>query len=148
MELKRFLLYSMIALPLCLWSWDFGSEVVTFRLGANAKDGMIIYMNIKQGYGVQKKAENYLALYESKTYVTSKKEIKKLVQSGKARKLAEIKKLYGVTAKQDPHYFSKLYPWKTRAKLRKLNRQYLVGRIYFCSFQDKFCSVQSVAKVF
>lgn len=83
-----------------------------------------VAFSLQKGYGVQKEAKNEL------TFTTS---------DGKQFK--KITAFSGMTAIEDKKYFSRLTPIqvpKTTGKIR------VTGRIFYCSFEQKFCSVQKI----
>lgn len=98
----------------------FGAAVV--RL---VREPGTVAFSVKPGYGVQKDGKHELTF-------TS-------VDDGKV--LLSVKAFQGTTATEDKKYFSKLTPVMIP---QKTGRVRVTGRIFYCSFEQKFCSVQRV----
>lgn len=139
------LLFALVLAASTVFGWEFGTSVVKVKATPNNR-AIQFQFDIAKGYGVQKKGENILAVYEGSKSVYAKKEIKALLRSRQLRRLAQTTRLRGKTAIEDSHYYSALYPWTAKVQMKKGKYYYLIGKLYFCSFADKFCSVQSVAQ--
>lgn len=98
----------------------FGASVVKL-----VREPGTLALSIQQGYGVQKDGKHELTISS--------------VSSGQTIKT--IKSFKGRTAPEDKKYFNRLEAItipETAGKLR------ISGRIFYCSFSQKFCSVQKV----
>ena len=101
--------------------FSFGAEVV--RL---VREPGVIALAIEKGYGVQKDGKHELTITSA---------------SGKTLKV--IKAFKGSTAKEDAKYFSQINAIELPAGSEPIH---VSGRIFYCSFEQKFCSVQRVNK--
>jgi hypothetical protein len=115
---------ALITLSLAMPLFSFGAEVVRI-----VREPGVIALSIEKGYGVQKDGKHELT-------ITS-------VASGKTIKV--IKTFKGATAKEDAKYFSQLKAIELPSESGPLR---ITGRIFYCSFEQKFCSVQRVNKEF
>lgn len=104
--------------------FSFGAEVVRI-----IREPGVIALAIEKGYGVQKDGKHELTF----TSVTTGKTLK------------VIKNFKGSTAKEDAKYFSQLNSIALPAADGPIH---VSGRIFYCSFEQKFCSVQRVNKDF
>lgn len=84
-----------------------------------------VAFSLQKGYGVQRDGKHELVF-------TS-------VATGKIVKT--VKAFSGSVAAEDKKYFGRLDPIALPAKSGKLR---VTGRIFYCSFEQKFCSVQRV----
>jgi len=98
----------------------FGSAVV--RL---VREPGTVAFSLQKGYGVQKDGKHELTF-------TS-------VSTGKI--LLTVKSFQGSTAPEDKKYFNRLQSISLPADAGKIR---VTGRIFYCSFAQKFCSVQRV----
>ncbi len=115
--MKRFLGGAVIG---AVAVYAFGAQVVKI-----VREPGLVAFSLQKGYGVQKEAKNELTF----TSVTNGKEIKKVTV------------FTGTTAAEDKKYFSKLNSIHVPANAGKVR---VTGRIFYCSFEQKFCSVQKV----
>jgi hypothetical protein len=115
-------LFPFIILVCAAPLFAFGAEVV--RL---VREPTAIALAIEKGYGVQKDGKHELTF-------TS-------VATGKTLKV--IKTFKGSTAKEDAKYFSQINAIDLSANSGPVH---VSGRIFYCSFEQKFCSVQRVNK--
>lgn len=99
-------------------SLAFGSSVV--RL---VRDGNGVAFVLQRGYGVQKDGKHELVF----TAVSTGKVVK------------QLKTFRGSSANEDNKYFSSLERLSLPAQTGRLR---VTGRIFYCSFGQKFCSVQ------
>ena len=81
-------------------------------------------MILDRQFGVQKDSKHLLQV--------------KSVTSGKI--LKELRNFSGVTAQKDTKYFSELSPFS----VPETGRLRLEGKIFFCHFEQKYCSMQRV----
>lgn len=84
-----------------------------------------VAFSLKQGFGVQKDGKHEL------TFTA--------VSTGKT--LLTLKNFNGSTAAEDKKYYSRLAPITLP---KDAGRVRVAGRIFYCSFEQKFCSVQRV----
>ncbi len=98
----------------------FGSSVV--RL---VREPSAVAFSLQKGYGVQRDGKHELVF----TSVSTGKVIK------------TVKGFKGQVASEDKKYFGRLEPVVLPATSGKLR---VTGRIFYCSFEQKFCSVQRV----
>jgi hypothetical protein len=101
-------------------SYAFGSSVVRLVREPNA-----VAFSVQKGYGVQRDGKHELVF-------TS-------VATGKV--LKTVKGFQGNIAAEDKKYFDRLDPVTLPAVKGKIR---VTGRIFYCSFEQKFCSVQRV----
>ncbi|MCS6971843.1 MAG: hypothetical protein NZL89_02370 [Leptospiraceae bacterium] len=97
----------------------FGEKVVRFQ-----RSGEQVLLSVAAGYGVQRDGRHELIFTESLTGKVVKK----------------VQSLHGKVARQDPKYFESLEP----IAVPGTGRLHVTGRIFYCSFRQKFCSVQRV----
>ncbi len=102
--------------------YAFGAEVVRI-----VKEPGAVAMAVERGYGIQKDGKHELTF-------TS-------VATGKTLKV--VKSFKGTTAKEDAHYFNQVNAIELPGNSGKVR---VSGRIFYCSFEQKFCSVQRVDK--
>ena len=115
--MKRVLLAILVAVA----SIDaFGASVVKL-----VREPGTVAFSLKQGFGVQKDGKHEL------TFTA--------VSTGKT--LLTLKNFNGSTAVEDKKYYSKLAPVTLP---KDAGRVRVAGRIFYCSFEQKFCSVQRV----
>ncbi|HNA80327.1 MAG TPA: hypothetical protein PKY99_12775 [Turneriella sp.] len=98
----------------------FGSSVV--RL---VREPAAVAFSVQKGYGVQRDGKHELVFTA--------------VSTGKV--LKTVKGFKGAIATEDKKYFSRLEPVGLPAVTGKVR---VTGRIFYCSFEQKFCSVQRV----
>ncbi|MFZ5631023.1 MAG: hypothetical protein ACOY5B_17950 [Spirochaetota bacterium] len=98
----------------------FGSSVV--RL---VREPAAVAFSLQKGYGVQRDGKHELVF----TSVVTGKVVK------------TVKAFKGSIATEDKKYFSRLEPVTLPAVSGKVR---VTGRIFYCSFEQKFCSVQRV----
>lgn len=111
----------LIALLLVFGAIDaFGAAVVKL-----VREPGTVAFSLKQGFGVQKDGKHEL------TFTA--------VSTGKT--LLTLKNFNGATAIEDKKYFSKLAPVSLP---KDAGRVRVAGRIFYCSFEQKFCSVQRI----
>ena len=111
-----------LLVTLCFSLFAFGAEVVRI-----VREPGVVAMVIDRGYGIQKDGKHELTF----TSVTTGKTLK------------VIKGFKGTTAKEDSHYFSRVNAIELPADSGNIR---VSGRIFYCSFAQKFCSVQRVDK--
>jgi len=99
--------------------WALGDRAVTFKRAGNQ-----VHMVLDRQFGVQKDSKHLL--------------IVKSADSGKT--LKELRNFSGITAQKDNKYFSELSPF-TIPQSGKLR---LEGKIFYCHFEQKYCSVQRI----
>ncbi len=110
-----------LAVVIALTALDaFGAVVVKLV----REPGAVVF-SLKQGFGVQKDGKHELTF----TAVTT------------GKTLLTLKNFSGSTAAEDKKYYSKLAPITLP---RDAGRVRVSGRIFYCSFEQKFCSVQRV----
>lgn len=132
-------LFLTLFLPAVLIFWSFGPQVIEIDA---RKSGSRVKANfaIQDGYGVQKDGPHKIILYRLRSGHTSEKDMaKKIKKYGK--KIKTIQSFTGITAREDKKYFSSVNPvtFTTGAG------EYAIGaRVFYCSFSDKFCSMQQV----
>jgi hypothetical protein len=114
----------LAAALLLLWlpanPYAFGSSVVRLVREPNA-----VAFSVQKGYGVQRDGKHELVF-------TS-------VATGKLVKT--VKGFKGNIAAEDKKYFNRLDPVTLPGVNGKVR---VTGRIFYCSFEQKFCSVQRV----
>lgn len=115
--MKRFLAGIIIGVVAI---YGFGAQVVKI-----VREPGNIAFSLQKGYGVQKEAKNELTF----TSVADGKQLKKITTFS------------GTTAAEDKKYFSKLSSIQVPTGTGKVR---VTGRIFYCSFEQKFCSVQKV----
>jgi hypothetical protein len=98
----------------------FGAQVV--RL---VREPGSVAFSLQKGYGVQKDGKHELTF----TAVATGKPVKTL------------RAFTGTTASEDKKYFNKLNAVEIPADTGKVR---VSGRIFYCSFEQKFCSVQKM----
>lgn len=98
----------------------FGAAVVKL-----VREPGTVAFSLKQGFGVQKDGKHEL------TFTA--------VSTGKT--LLTLKNFNGATAVEDKKYYSKLSPVVLP---KDAGRVRVAGRIFYCSFEQKFCSVQRI----
>ncbi|GAB4436931.1 MAG: hypothetical protein OHK0011_19990 [Turneriella sp.] len=108
----------LFSLPASLFS--FGSSVV--RL---VREPSAVAFSVQKGYGVQRDGKHELVF----TSVVTGKVVK------------TVKSFKGNVAAEDKKYFDRLEPVALPAVSGKVR---VTGRIFYCSFEQKFCSVQRV----
>jgi hypothetical protein len=108
----------MLSLPASLFA--FGSSVVRLVREPNA-----VAFSVQKGYGVQRDDKHELVF-------TS-------VATGKLVKT--VRGFKGNIAAEDKKYFNRLDPVTLPGVNGKVR---VTGRIFYCSFEQKFCSVQRV----
>ena len=98
----------------------FGAQVVKL-----VREPGVVAFSLQKGFGIQKDARNELTF-------TS-------VATGKP--LKTVKVFTGTVAAEDKKYFSRLNAIDLPVNSGKVR---VSGRIFYCSFEQKFCSVQKV----
>lgn len=101
-------------------AWALGADAIRLIREPNA-----IAFSVEKGYGVQRNAKNELVFIDA--------------TSGKV--LKTVKSFTGSVASEDKKYFNRLDPValpKVDGKIR------VTGRLFYCSFAEKFCSVQRI----
>lgn len=98
----------------------FGASVVKL-----VREPGTVAFSLKQGFGVQKDGKHEL------TFTA--------VSTGKT--LLTLRNFSGATALEDKKYYSKLSPV---ALPKDAGRVRVAGRIFYCSFEQKYCSVQRI----
>ncbi len=146
--LKTFLFAGM---SVFLFPQTLGNEVISLQ--SIRKDGNIkLLFMVDKGYGIQKEGPHKITIYRLKNdHATEPNFEKKIKIYGYDAKslVDENKPFAGVTTKEDKDYFSRVDSISyTNATIQKDTPFAIAGKIYYCSFSDKFCSVQSIKKVF
>jgi hypothetical protein len=98
----------------------FGASVVRFR-----REPAGVAFSLQKGYGVQRDGKHELVF----TSVATRKILK------------TVNRLSGTIAPEDQKYFNRLDPITLPAGAGKVR---VTGRIFYCSFEQKFCSVQRI----
>ena len=125
--------------------WAFGQEVLKIEPLARGKSVMLRFQ-LQPGYGVQKAANNELMVYELKNGHEKQKNIRlKIKEYGTL--LGETTVFRGRTSAKDKDYFDTLQESSIKLKKTSTSQLALGGKIYYCSFADKFCSVQSISQL-
>lgn len=102
--------------------------------------------SLKNGYGIQKKADNHLIVYQLRSGHEAEKSVRlKIKKYG--TEIGRLESFRGRTAKQDTDYYDTLQPGTISLAQKPSGSLALSGRIYYCSFADKFCSVQSITRL-
>jgi hypothetical protein len=116
-HMKRFLAGAVIG---AVAVYAFGAQVVKI-----VREPGVVAFSLQKGYGVQKEAKNELTF----TSIADGKQVKKITSFA------------GTTASEDKKYFSKLNSIQVPVGTGKVR---VTGRIFYCSFEQKFCSVQKI----
>ena len=127
--------------------FGFSTGVVKLHTEQNKKKVTLVY-SLKNGYGIQKDGPHEISIYKiSKKKFSSKSGAKGIVQDGKLVKKLKPVKFSGWTAKADKDYFSKVKPVYISVRAKKSEVYAVTSKIYYCSFSDKFCSVEVIEKI-
>lgn len=102
--------------------------------------------SVVSGYGVQRKGEHKLNIYLLRPGHEKATSIRQKIQIYGSL-VATLPKFTGTIAKEDNEYFSSLNPQIMKNSKFTRGTLAIQGKIFFCSFADKFCSVQSVAQI-
>jgi hypothetical protein len=114
----RFLLTLMLLSAPSIFG--FGAKVVRI-----VREPGTVAFSLQNGYGVQKNGKHQLIITDAKT----------------GRAVSTIRSFKGKTAAADGKYFDRLDAIQIPVNSGKLH---ISGRIFYCSFEEKFCSVQRV----
>lgn len=101
-------------------AFAFGAQVVKL-----VREPRLLAFSLQKGYGVQRDGKHELVVSS--------------VATGEVIK--SIRSFKGVVAAEDKKYFSRLEAAdlpEVKGKIR------VTGRIFYCSFEQKFCSVQKI----
>lgn len=109
-----------IALLAVVPIFAFGAQVVTL-----VREPGAIAFSLQRGYGVQRDGKHELVISSVSTGQTIK----------------AIKSFKGAVATEDKKYFSRLEAMELPEVKGKIR---ITGRIFYCSFEQKFCSVQKI----
>lgn len=109
-----------IALLVLVPIFAFGAQVVKL-----VREPGVIAFSLQKGYGVQRDGKHELVISSAATGQTIK----------------AIKSFKGAVATEDKKYFSRLEAQELPEVKGKIR---ITGRIFYCSFEQKFCSVQKV----
>ncbi len=107
-----------------------------------------IYLNlfIADGYGLQKGPLHKINLYSlSKKHKTHQRIIEKIKKNGYL--IQTKKQLSGITSTQNKKYFSSLNPIIFKGINNYSNDYAVQGKLFYCSFEGAFCSVQTFEKI-
>jgi len=127
-------------------SFGFSTGVVKLRTELSKKRVNMIF-SLQRGYGLQKDGPHEIAIYKiSKKKFSSKDGPKGVTLNGKLVRKVKPVKFSGSTAKADKEYFSKVNPYKMKLLAKKSEVYAVSSKIYYCSFSDKFCSVEVIEK--
>lgn len=143
--LKLFFLV-LILQAIFISSWAFGKSVLDIKT-LHSGNYLTLTYNLVNGYGIQKKADNHLIIYRLKNEHIHKRASLRTQIKKYGIEVARVKKFKGKTSKQDRNYFDILYPSKIKLNQKNKYRLAIMGRVFYCSFSDKFCSVQSIAQL-
>ncbi len=118
----------MFLIGIFLESLLFSSSIKPLEiLPLKKKSYLVLSFIVQEGYGIQRKASNWIKIFRED----------KLVKT--------ITRFRGKVAKEDPDYFSSLYPIKTPL-LYKKGPYKIQAQFFYCSFQKKFCSIYRTEK--
>lgn len=98
----------------------FGASVVKL-----VREPGAVAFSLRQGFGVQKDGKHELTFTATSTGKT----------------LFTLKNFNGATAAEDKKYYNRLSPVVLPQGAGKVK---VTGRIFYCSFEQKYCSVQRV----
>jgi len=148
-----FALVALVTLALftgIIFSYGFSTGSVT--LDVVKDDGKVkAKISVKKGYGVQKDGPHEISVYTiDKKYAKAKNLGEILNEKGKLVQKFESVKFSGKTAEEDKKYFSKVKPYLITLEegIQTDNTAVVISaRIYYCSFKDNFCSVESLREV-
>jgi len=112
--------YIVLSLLLAASSYAFGAKVVRI-----VREPMGVNFSIEKGYGVQKDGKHELTFISMTSGMT----------------LKHITSFKGKIAVQDKKYFDRLESVEIPRDTGKIR---VTGRIFYCSFEQKFCSVQKI----
>ncbi|MES0491315.1 MAG: hypothetical protein ABUK01_15080 [Leptospirales bacterium] len=153
---KRKSLYLMVAVATLalftgiIFSYGFSTGSVTLDVEKN-NGNLNFEFAVKKGYGIQKDGPHEISVYTiDKKYAKNKNLGEILKEKGKLVQKFEAIKFTGETAKEDGKYFSKINPYSValQENLETKNIKVVVSaRVYYCSFADNFCSVESIREV-
>lgn len=120
-------------------AYPFGQKDIVTSQAIKQNGSLYLTLQVKKGYGIQKKGKNSISVYElANSAATTVNATQKPVKT-----LTSIK---GNTATEDKEYHSELEPITIPIKNKGAN--YLIkGKLYYCSFSDKFCSITSFSQV-
>lgn len=131
-------------------AFSFNQEIISLQTLKYNQKLKILFM-LKEGYGVQKDGPHKLKLILLKQGHESEPNFDKKIKIYATKSfniLSKNNSFSGVTAKEDAEYFSRLNSVVFRDEAIKKSESYaLTGSIYYCSFADKFCSVQKIKKI-
>lgn len=120
---KKFAVASRLTL------WAFAALASAEALGAEVirliREPGAVAFSVQKGFGVQRDGKNELVFTDA--------------LSGKV--LKTVREFNGSVASEDKKYFSRLDPIalpRVNGKIRA------TGRLFYCSFEQKFCSVQRI----
>ena len=120
-------------------------NIIRLRIQKDTKS-LVLDWQISRGFGVQKKGPHKVQIFHLKNGHQNEIHIKnKIKKYGK--KIPWTVQFSGVTARQDEHYYSLLKPNRLNKKKFANGDYALSARIYYCSFVDGFCSVQTIYKM-
>ncbi|GEM_PF-2220939 len=117
------------------------------------RDGNIkLLFKVDKGYGIQKDGPHRIIIYKLKKDHSAEPNFEKKVRiyGYDAKSLVDGNKPFtGVTTKEDKDYFSRVDSVSyTNPTIQKDTPFAIAGKIYYCSFSNKFCSVHTIKKVF
>ncbi len=125
-----------------LLSFDFAGPKPIEASATRRKGGVDVQLVLQKGYGIQRKAGHKIQLVKLALGHEAEKDLlQKIRQYGKP--IAEVSQLDGIVAREDKEYFSQIKPIAIAAQTS--GELAVTGKIYYCSFSNKFCSVQSIA---
>lgn len=143
--MKRLLfLGSALLVTTCLVGFNFaGPQPVTVRAIRQGAAGVQVLFNVEQGYGVQREGRHKVEVVKlAPNHKKEKDMLKKSKLYGQS--IGTNNHLQGQVAAQDKEYYSSLSPVVVPVK-NTAGDLMVTGRLFYCSFSNKFCSVQSFA---
>lgn len=127
--------------------FNLGPEAVS-ATAMKTDNGISVQYRVEKGYGIQKKGPHQITVFALKQgHQLTASISEKINKYGTEVALKKEISFSGETAEQDKEYFSTVEPYKIEVKEAGADAYAVKGRIFFCSFSDKFCSAQTVNAV-
>jgi len=136
-----------IAIFLITSIFALGSQAKVVQLSVTENEKQIsLQFSVNKGYGIQKEGPHEIAIYKlDENHFKSTEISEKIAKYGKKLTTISPVKFSGVIASEDEHYYSNVLPINLTAS--KNSTLAIRARIFFCSFQDNFCSVETVHQI-
>lgn len=131
-------------------AFSFNQNIISLQTIKRNGNIKILFM-VQKGYGVQKDGPHKLRLIRLKKGHELEPDFDKKIKIYALKSyniLSQEKSLSGIVAKEDKDYFSRINSIQFASSEIKKDYSYaIMGTLYYCSFADKFCSVQKIKKV-